>query len=208
MEPGTCGCGTPDVDTDADGTLDCHDGCVDDANKVAAGECGCGEVETPGCSGGSDSGSGSDAGGSSDGSGSDSGSGSGSDSGSGSGDGSGDGVDQCPDDDAKTEPGVCGCGVADEDTDSDGVLDCEDACPQDPGKHADSGTCGCGNSDADEDGDGEPACNDECPEDAVSVVETATVAVVDGGMCVYAVAHGSSVSAPLPPSLHASTRTS
>ncbi|MCP3876982.1 MAG: hypothetical protein GY701_01105 [Sulfitobacter sp.] len=37
--------------------------------------------------------------------------------------------DQCPDDPDKTEPGICGCGVADSDNDGDGVADCNDACP-------------------------------------------------------------------------------
>ncbi|MEM7246103.1 MAG: FG-GAP repeat protein [Acidobacteriota bacterium] len=45
-------------------------------------------------------------------------------------DGDGDGVadedDGCPDDPAKTEPGCCGCGVADEDRDGDGLPDCFD----------------------------------------------------------------------------------
>ncbi|MFM1803807.1 MAG: Cellulosome-anchoring protein precursor, partial [Planctomycetota bacterium] len=40
--------------------------------------------------------------------------------------------DLCPDDPNKTIPGVCGCGVPDIDTDSDGVLDCNDECPTDP----------------------------------------------------------------------------
>ncbi len=38
-------------------------------------------------------------------------------------------VDACPDDPHKTEPGVCGCGRADADTDGDGVLDCLEGCP-------------------------------------------------------------------------------
>lgn len=38
-------------------------------------------------------------------------------------------VDQCPDDPAKTAPGVCGCGIADEDADDDGVIDCLDTAP-------------------------------------------------------------------------------
>jgi len=37
--------------------------------------------------------------------------------------------DGCPADAAKHAPGVCGCGVADADTDADGVLDCNDNCP-------------------------------------------------------------------------------
>ncbi|MGA1058500.1 MAG: right-handed parallel beta-helix repeat-containing protein, partial [Phycisphaerales bacterium] len=35
----------------------------------------------------------------------------------------------CPTDPNKIAPGTCGCGVADTDTDSDGVVDCEDNCP-------------------------------------------------------------------------------
>ena len=33
-------------------------------------------------------------------------------------------TDLCPNDPLKTEPGVCGCGVQDEDTDADGVVNC------------------------------------------------------------------------------------
>ena len=39
--------------------------------------------------------------------------------------------DHCPNDHSKLEPGVCGCGVPDVDSDGDGKLDCEDECPQD-----------------------------------------------------------------------------
>ncbi|UCE58725.1 MAG: hypothetical protein JSU63_14930 [Phycisphaerales bacterium] len=39
-------------------------------------------------------------------------------------DGVGNCHDECPDDPAKTTPGVCGCGVSDDDLDSDGVPDC------------------------------------------------------------------------------------
>jgi hypothetical protein len=52
------------------------------------------------------------------------------------GDSDGDGADGmcgdlCPDDPFKLEPGLCGCGVEDDDTDSDGdtVPDCIDQCP-------------------------------------------------------------------------------
>ncbi|NLF25975.1 MAG: hypothetical protein GX589_10015, partial [Deltaproteobacteria bacterium] len=43
-------------------------------------------------------------------------------------------LDECPDDPDKTEPGVCGCGVPDIDTDEDGYMDCVDACPFDPNR--------------------------------------------------------------------------
>jgi hypothetical protein len=52
------------------------------------------------------------------------------DAGDGSGTGDTDGpdvADECPDDESKTEPGICGCGVPDAgDTDDDGELDCVD----------------------------------------------------------------------------------
>jgi Bacterial TSP3 repeat len=34
--------------------------------------------------------------------------------------------DQCPDDPDKAEPGICGCGIADIDSDEDGIADCID----------------------------------------------------------------------------------
>ncbi|RJP73237.1 MAG: hypothetical protein C4532_04800, partial [Candidatus Abyssobacteria bacterium SURF_17] len=83
-------------------------------------------------------------------------------------DGSGDACDGCPNDAAKTEPGLCGCGAADTDSDSDGVLDCDDACPNDPLKTA-PGVCGCGIADTDVDGDGTHDCNDQCPSDPAKV---------------------------------------
>jgi hypothetical protein len=48
--PGVCGCGTPDVDTDGDGVMDCNDACPDDAQKTEPGDCGCGtpDVDTDG----------------------------------------------------------------------------------------------------------------------------------------------------------------
>lgn len=42
------------------------------------------------------------------------------------GDGVADCLDLCPADPAKTDPGACGCGVADEDVDNDGIADCDD----------------------------------------------------------------------------------
>ncbi|MCK5803933.1 MAG: thrombospondin type 3 repeat-containing protein, partial [Lentisphaeria bacterium] len=45
-------------------------------------------------------------------------------------DGTADCIDGCLIDPRKTEAGVCGCGVADTDRDSDGIADCIDNCPQ------------------------------------------------------------------------------
>ncbi len=36
--------------------------------------------------------------------------------------------DECPNDSDKEVPGVCGCGISDVDTDSDGTEDCIDLC--------------------------------------------------------------------------------
>lgn len=64
----------------------------------------------------------------------------------------GGGGDGCPGDINKTDPGVCGCGVPDVDSDSDGVLDCLDQCP--------------GGADTlDSDGDGTADFCDNCPLD-------------------------------------------
>lgn len=72
--------------------------------------------------------------------------------------------DQCPDDPNKTEPGMCGCGTPDTDTDQDGTPDCNDNCPNDPAK-TELGVCGCGVADTDTDSDGTLDCNDGCPDD-------------------------------------------
>ncbi len=73
-------------------------------------------------------------------------------------------ADLCPDDPNKTNPGVCGCGIPDLDTDLDGTFDCNDLCPLDPNKIA-PGICGCGGLDIDSDADGTFDCNDLCPAD-------------------------------------------
>jgi len=86
----------------------------------------------------------------------------------------GDVKDGCPDDPGKTEPGICGCGVPDTDIDGDGMVDCNDPCPNDPLNDADGdGVCGeidnCpavfnpDQADIDSDGIGD-AC-DTCPND-------------------------------------------
>lgn len=56
--------------------------------------------------------------------------------------------DCCPDNPDKTEPGACGCDVAETDTDDDGTPDCVDLCPDDPDK-TEAGECGCGVRDND-----------------------------------------------------------
>ena len=50
------------------------------------------------------------------------------------------------------------------DTDTDGVIDCLDGCPEDTNK-LEPGECGCGVPDTDSDNDGTPNCNDDCPLD-------------------------------------------
>jgi hypothetical protein len=77
--------------------------------------------------------------------------------------------DCCPNDPLKTQPGICGCGVADDDTDGDGTPDCHDACPNDPAKTV-VGICGCYFADTDTDLDGTPDCNDGCPKDPARTV--------------------------------------
>ncbi len=187
---GVCGCGTADTDTDSDGTLDCNDECVTDPNKTEAGVCGCGKEEVPGCGviacssdplyseiGNScDTGNlgeckvgvyickddavtcnqqkeasaeicgdnkDNDCDGEVD---------------------EGCIVDLCPEDPNKTKPGICGCGVKDIDSDSDGIFDCNDECPVNPNK-TEPGICGCNIQDIDSDGDGVPDCLDGCPND-------------------------------------------
>ncbi len=73
-------------------------------------------------------------------------------------------VDSCPTDSDKTEPGECGCGTPDTDSDDDGTPDCNDECAEDVDK-TEPGLCGCGMPDDDSDEDGTPDCTDGCPED-------------------------------------------
>jgi hypothetical protein len=60
-------------------------------------------------------------------------------------------VDRCPTDPAKTQPGVCGCGVPDDDLDGDMTADCAESCPDNPARTQPVGACGCSGLD-DEDG--------------------------------------------------------
>ncbi|MDZ4754919.1 MAG: hypothetical protein SGJ11_10545 [Phycisphaerae bacterium] len=78
--------------------------------------------------------------------------------------------DGCPADPLKLEPGACGCGFVDNDTDGDGTPDCIDGCPEDPAK-IDEGTCGCGVPDTDTDRDGTPDCDDGYPKDPLKLEE-------------------------------------
>ncbi len=80
------------------------------------------------------------------------------------GDGLTDDCDDCPDDPAKFDPGVCGCGAEDDDTDGDGVPDCFDECPGDANK-LEAGFCGCGQADRLDDADDDDVidCLDNCP---------------------------------------------
>jgi hypothetical protein len=91
----------------------------------------------------------------------------------------GDACDNCPSDPNKTEPGICGCGVADTDSDNDGTPDCNDNCPSDPNK-TEPGICGCGVADTDSDNDGTPDCNDNCPNSDLSA--TVIIDACDSGV--------------------------
>lgn len=42
-EPGLCGGGIADLDSDSDGLADCKDEFADDQEKTVAGKCGCGQ---------------------------------------------------------------------------------------------------------------------------------------------------------------------
>jgi hypothetical protein len=59
---------------------------------------------------------------------------------------------------------VCGCGIADTNSDGDNLPDCTDECDNDRTKIV-PGQCGCGVADTDSDADGVANCNDACPND-------------------------------------------
>jgi len=162
-EPGICGCGVADTDTDQDGTPDCNDECPDDPNKTEPGSAGCGvaepdtgkegepevEDQCPDDPNKTEPGE----------------CGCGTPDDDTDGDGTPDCNDICPKDANKLLPGVCGCGTPDDDTDGDGTPDCNDNCLNDPSKVL-PGVCGCGVPDTDTDGDGTPDCVDNCPHHA------------------------------------------
>lgn len=127
-DPGLCGCGTPDTNSDGDTVPDCFDNCdlTDNQNQLDTDGGGLGDAcdncinnadenqanadgDNHGdlcdiCPGGNDA---DDA----------------------DNDGTPDFCDGCVDDPNKTEPGTCGCGIAETgDSDGDGYLDCIDCC--------------------------------------------------------------------------------
>lgn len=77
-------------------------------------------------------------------------------------------LDLCPTDLLKTEPGSCGCGKSEVDSDKDLIPDCIDSCPTDPAKSA-VGQCGCGTPDTDTDKDTVADCVDACPADNTKI---------------------------------------
>ena len=86
-----------------------------------------------------------------------------------------DDCDGCPDDPAKTSPGLCRCGVSDIDSDSDTIPDCVDPCPSDNPDDSDGdGVCNsddlCPGEDdrVDDNGNGTPDCLEHGPIPTVS----------------------------------------
>jgi hypothetical protein len=149
-EPGDCGCGSPDIDRDEDGTADCSDGCPEDGDKRAPGICGCGSPDTdsdrdgtPDCNDDCPIDAQKSAPG---------------DCGCGNAetdtdrDGAADCIDECPADPSQRMAGACGCGVAEVDSDFDGTADCIDGCRTDPASIAPPCTIS-GGTDTDGDGD-------------------------------------------------------
>ncbi len=116
------------IDADNDGTCDAEDGCVNDPNKIAPGDCGCGVADadsdldgTPDCNDGCPNDPNKLAPGSC---------GCGVPDLDSDNDGTPNCNDACPNDPDKLAPGACGCGVADTDSDNDeDGPDCIDPCP-------------------------------------------------------------------------------
>lgn len=175
LAPGTCGCGTLDIDSDGDGAMDCQDNCPNDSSKINPGTCGCGipDIDSDGdgtkdCQEECDSDPNKTSPGQC---------GCGVADTDSDGDGTMDCQDGCPSDAGKINPGQCGCGTPDIDSDGDGTADCHDNCPNDAGK-INPGTCGCGVSDADSDGDGIKDCQDQYPNDPNNGVSSLNTPVI------------------------------
>ncbi|MCB0335788.1 MAG: S8 family serine peptidase, partial [Bdellovibrionales bacterium] len=116
--PGICGCSVADTDTDGDGTADCDDLCADDPDKTSPGICGCGtsEADTDGdgtkdCQDSCPEDAAKVVPG---------------ECGCGEVEGSCDQEDLCPDNPKKFQPGVCGCDEEEEDSNNNGLIDCEE----------------------------------------------------------------------------------
>ncbi|MCB0335066.1 MAG: hypothetical protein KDD62_02130, partial [Bdellovibrionales bacterium] len=60
--------------------------------------------------------------------------------------------DLCPTDSLKIDPGVCGCGVPDNDSDRDDTENCIDGCAANPHKTEPTILCGCSNENQQDDG--------------------------------------------------------
>jgi Thrombospondin type 3 repeat len=169
ISPGVCGCGYVDsidtdgdgicgvvtdncpsvsnadqADADGDGVGDACENCPNDDQKTEPGVCGCGFADSTDTDGDGICGVVTD----------NCPSVSNTDQADADGDGAGDACDNCPNDDQKTEPGVCGCGYPEDDTDGDGICGAvTDNCPD--VSNADQ---------ADADGDGVGDACDNCPD--------------------------------------------
>jgi hypothetical protein len=87
------------------------------------------------------------------------------------------GADECPDDPTKTEPGFCGCGIAETDGDGDGAPNCIDECVADPAKTA-PGACGCGIADADSNSNGVADCLEPQADVGIAISASRSMALV------------------------------
>ena len=99
-------------------------------------------------------------------------------------------IDQCPTDPAKTEPGICGCGTADTDSDNDGTADCIDGCPADTRK-TQPGLCGCNADDPPDRDAGQAFCLKALLAHRYSFEGSGAVATDSVGMANGAVVGGS-----------------